>query len=99
MAKPIDECRTVAELLEVPERWCRGAFARDANGYPCQPLTIEAESFCLHGAMLRVYRDLAAQKSAHLELIHAAGCGLQAYNDTPGRRHSEIVRVAQCAGR
>lgn len=69
MAKPISQCKTVAELLEDPERWARGWFAYDLPQSELAKLTedelelhrcfesqngIVPQSFCLLGAMRHV---------------------------------------------
>lgn len=39
------------ELLSDPEHWIKGVEARDAYGISCDPMRIEAVSFCMNGAL------------------------------------------------
>lgn len=40
-------------LIETPERWTRGTFARDEDGLPVLMISPEATRFCLLGAVRR----------------------------------------------
>lgn len=46
---------TARELIADPARFCRGAFARDAQGAWCHYLDAEAFQFCLLGALQRAH--------------------------------------------
>lgn len=50
MTQLLEDLRAVRELIGVPERWTRGAFARAKDGDEVEPDDNEATCFCLLGA-------------------------------------------------
>lgn len=86
---------SVRELLANPARWTQGPFARDASGTAVSPGTDEACSFCLVGAVYRVYGNM----DLHTLIPHLpAGMTVPEFNDTKGRTHAEVLDLVVKAG-
>jgi hypothetical protein len=107
--KPIDECRTVEELLSDPARWNHdGGWAMDAIGLPTYYTDRQATCFCVDGAIRRIYGggdDLAAE-NAWYKFVEVAGIDIAArggeevweWNDAPERTHAEVLEAVKRAG-
>lgn len=39
------------DVLQTPNKWTKGRFAQDAGGEGCDPCCVEAEKFCMIGAL------------------------------------------------
>jgi len=90
--------KTVAELIESPNRWTQRASARTILGDPCDPNHPDAVSFCLIGAVQHVYPDYASRSDAYTKLAPVVGIGaISAFNDNPKRTHAEILDVVRKA--
>jgi len=78
-------------LLECEEHWTLGAWARDENGRPCDPLSSRARQWCAWGALQKCAYDLLGSKrvarkianSISKSLVPAAG-GLPFVNERGG---------------
>jgi hypothetical protein len=55
-----------AELISDPDRWTRGAPARDAGGAPISPRGVKAEQWCVGGALAAVSRRSKRGIHAHV---------------------------------
>lgn len=92
--------------------WTQGAFARDAEGEPCEYFGGDAASFCVAGARLasmperesrgydewRAIRVLAELAVAKSIAAAAGGpLGEDAYNDHPSRTQADCVATAESA--
>jgi len=107
--KPIDECRTVEELLADPERWARFEAAYDDYGNAVSPQNPRACMFCLYGALQRIYGDEFKQPFCQAEaklkgtLATVAtsvlgGVNYPAWQDAPERTHAEVLEAVRKAG-
>jgi len=89
-------------LLGCEEHWTLGAWARDENGRPCDPLPSRARRWCAWGALQKCAYDLvgnehAARKIANTvskNLVPAPG-GLPFVNERGGY---ELVQTVLDAG-
>lgn len=74
------------ELIDKPEKWCQGTFARDKNGLPVSLWRSDAVAFCARGALLRAYwRDSHRLGAARTKLCSSIGSStvlLTNWNDT-----------------
>lgn len=95
--KPIDECRTVEELLSDPARWTQGCFAKSANNKPRRWYAEDACKFCLVGAMYRVYGE-TANAQIYDQLRDVTGIEVSIFNDDPSRTHAEVLEAVRKAG-
>jgi hypothetical protein len=48
------DLRAVIALLDTPEKWTKGEFAKDVNGHVCPTRSKNAVRFCLTGACIAV---------------------------------------------
>ena len=81
------------ELIEDPDRWTRGFYARDAEGVSVDPYSERACRFCALGAVARISgRDIVpiAPWARLDEAARAAGFpGARTLNDTG--THDDVV--------
>lgn len=99
MSKPT----TVAELLSDESKWCKGYWAKLANGSSCTSPDDNACCFCLIGATNFVYSDWDAREAALERLYEAAGraaggMSAMAFNDHPDTTFEMVRRVIEEAG-
>jgi hypothetical protein len=101
--KPINECKTVYELLESPERWMKGAYSnREVIAQTDGVNNPEATCFCILGAIRKVYNltrdsnEYAEKVKNTLQLYHWEY--LHEWNDAPERTHAEVLEAVRKAG-
>jgi len=100
---------TVKDLLCAPTSWTTGSFARDQKGEPVDLHNPLATSWCLVGAICRVYGtgteantavtrciDMISPLDAHSDSEYRAA--LVAWNDAQTRSHQDIVELLEKAG-
>ncbi len=56
------------ELLAAPERWTKGAWARDDRGAPVVSVSDAAVAWCVAGAVVRVNEDLFGSSRVRVSL-------------------------------
>lgn len=76
-------------LIQEPENWIKGAFARSAKGRKVNIQSPKACRFCAYGAMLHLDGSVGAYQLLN-ELTHE---GLIAFNDAPDTTHPMIMRL------
>jgi hypothetical protein len=97
-----NDLRAVMALLDSPEKWTKGEYARDANGKPCPAWSEDAICWCLEGACSSIlprtldwhprYRRLERELEKYLPLL-----GLVEWNDEPERTFEDIQEVLHAA--
>ena len=79
--------------------WCREKTAKNAQGEPCHPWSLEAVAWCLEGA-LRAFTEVTLgtcvlpkqQRAVLYGKVHALGFShLADYNDAAGRTQQEVI--------
>lgn len=90
------------ELISSPEKWTKGAMARDIHGAPLAYLWPLSDNinFCLLGAITCILRQFDEQSSlAYEAIIEAAGSpsSIIDWNDDPSRTHEEVMEVLRNA--
>ena len=102
--------RTVRELLSKPTSWTKNAYARDQHGKPVRPNDPSATSWCLEGAISRVYgKDFTARKYASESVIlyytetetwnpWVKADVIATWNDSPKRSYKDIVELLKNTG-
>jgi hypothetical protein len=103
MSKPIDQCKTVAELFADPTRWTQNSFARNAAGLPCYLLHTEATCFCFLGGMKRIYGDEYWRREGVPKKLDALKddvglCTLTLWNDNPETTAEQVRAMAEKHG-
>lgn len=88
----------VYELLAIPDRWTKGAYARDINGAIVDCQSGHAACWCLDGAVHRCYPSLT-EKANMLDLLDTAiGHQATTWNDAPERTHAEVLELVTRLG-
>ena len=84
-------------LIETPDKWVRGAFARDADGFPVKHLSDAACKFCARGAFLRAANaSVLDNHPAEIFLDRAHSGKRRSYvslNDAEETTHADILAL------
>ena len=105
--KPIGECQTVRDLLEDPKRWCKGSFARDAQGEGVSIYNNMACSWCLVGALEKIYphlyavdfrKQLLSAIKNHYKIGEYDIDSISIFNDNVNTTHDDMLAVITEAG-
>ncbi len=93
-----DFLSSVLLVLADEDCWCQHSRAKSYTGRFCNPSDSDAESFCLQGAAQRVgarWHTGIGIKYADDRLAELLGFNgiydMQAWNDTPGRTHAQVI--------
>jgi len=94
----LEVLKTARELISVPERWTKGAFARNYSKEECDPEDTMAMCWCVHGAFEKISLDCDENIAdsiylARRQYMKFIKCGVISFNDAPERTHSEILEV------
>lgn len=85
------------ELLSDRMKWTQGSSARDAAGFPVGAAHRRATCFCMIGAIEKVtggHLVGSSEYAARAVLESVLQCGdIATFNDTPRRRHSEVLKA------
>jgi hypothetical protein len=99
MGKPqtvVEVLIAARELISVPERWTKSAYARSADGRPIGPCGVasqDAVCWCPVGAVDRLVEDgtdLAAYALDYLQMVVGGG-RVANWNDAQERTHAEVL--------
>lgn len=95
---------TVRGLLKARSRWTQGVYAQNRAGNSVNPGSVDAVSFCLRGAVDRLYpkqvdSDEAATKikAAIRELFPQRSPTLIGFNDSRVTTHADVLKVVNAA--
>ena len=97
MSQLLDDLKAVRDLLSVPERWTKGAHARDLVGHTVPPAGVVAVCWCLDGAALKLaggdmhtprYRNIERALTAAID-----GGNYSVWNDAPRRIHADVLAL------
>lgn len=80
------------QLLDSPEKWTKGAFARTACGRAVMTGEGAAACWCLHGALGLCY-NYGYDAEAERLRVRLGANDLVSWNDTPERTHQEVLAV------
>src|SRR6478735_6768820 len=82
------------KLLASYDRWTQGQYARDKDGGNCVSCSQRAVKWCVLGAVMRVYpRDYDKIILAINAKVADGIWGIVHWNDSPERKHSEVVEA------
>jgi hypothetical protein len=81
----VDSLRVARKMIERPEAWTRGWFARTATGDEVSAYDRKAVCWCSSGAMARV----GAEARAYAFLARAMDGDIASFNDTS--THAEVL--------
>lgn len=92
------------DLLDSPDKWTKGAYARNAAGNECLPIADEACCWCLRGAFIRCYADTKTGEAAGRKLLVALNAlddkykgRITMFNDNPSTTFEDIRRLLELA--
>ena len=80
----------ISELLDNPNKWCQGTYARDAKGQPSDTLSHTTVSWCIIGAMDRCEYTTDETRDLEHKLIKIMNVGIVSYQDAPERTFAEV---------
>lgn len=92
---------TVAELLSRPENWLKECLARDSKGVPVEPESESATSWCLLGAIIRVYGRTSRQEivrnyvAEQLAERGIAGGFITTFNNHKDTTHEKVLSLCR----
>lgn len=80
-------------LIDTPEKWTRGSFARDSENYHVDFYSKDAVCYCSLGALYKSQQGIHSLEAALAKrhLWYAAGESIAEYNDT--HTHPEVMAV------
>lgn len=83
--------RRAKALIDAPEKWTKGEFARNAKGRPCLPR--EAACFCTVGALVVACGpgQTSAFEKLRAHFTRLVGGSIGTWNDAPERTHAEVM--------
>lgn len=95
MMTPAEALRAAKAKIQKPDRWCRGAYARDGDGDAVDSRSRPAVSFCAIGAT-RAVRDEDGVEDTIQYLGKAAWIvgnhiNIPHFNDAPTTKHRHIL--------
>lgn len=80
------------ELLEKPESWTQGEFARNRSGERTNSNCPTACSWCMIGAMFKCYKGDELYTGLFKAISdHIGDVEIYKWNDDPNRTHAEVV--------
>lgn len=77
-----------SELLDKPEKWCQGTYARNKDGKLAILGAPSAVSWCILGALKMCHFSLYGPERQLLDKL--TGGSVVTFNDTPGRTFEEV---------
>lgn len=78
-------------MLAKRDVWTQDAYARDAAGRIVDSQSPDAVRFCCSGAIYTTEHPLRGSVDARALVGQVIGVDLEVWNDTPGRKHKEIL--------
>lgn len=94
MTDTLDILRGAYRLIERPEHWCQGEYARTSGGRHVSIMDEDACAFCLTGALVRAAGGIKASRAASDTVLQVLGdhrSGIPRYNDT--HSHLDVLRL------
>ena len=96
MSQLKQDLMAVRELLAVPERWCKGEMACDADGNGVSANNPMAVSFCISGAAEHILPRDFGRWSRIRDSLYALlpdGDAITGFNDADDRTHPEVLAL------
>lgn len=81
----------VHELLDKPEKWSQGSFARNSDGLAVQVSDSKATCWCVTGAVLLCYAEEYDVNICKLQ--NRLDTAVMIWNDAPERTFEEVRAV------
>lgn len=87
----LEVLKAARKRISKPEHWTQGTCARDAEGHMTLASSPDAVQWCAFGAILSVDRAHDFTGLEALRSVLPLGYSVQSFNDTPRRKHSEVL--------
>jgi hypothetical protein len=97
MTSPAAILRAARRLIEEPERWTKGAAARDSAGKRVESGDTSAQCWCAYGAIGRATGYRVSDWDARMLLSEVVGGCISMWNDAPWRTHVEVLAAFDAA--
>jgi hypothetical protein len=81
------------EILDSPEKWSQGAWARTAEGHTCDVTDCKAAKFSLKGALIKAHHSNFMFEKFKRVLRRLGGKSLTEWNDAKGRTFQQVRRL------
>jgi hypothetical protein len=90
---------TLQELFTDETKWCKGAVARDANGYPVLSDSPSAVCWCLYGGIEICYPDdFYAAESKFTDALPEGFLEVSQFNDDDETTFADVRAAIERAG-
>lgn len=91
----VEILRAARKLIERPDAWIQGKYARNQAGDPVNPNDPDACKFCGNGAIIRARGSVILRSAgfAAFALDRAIGASFIPWQDAPGRTHDEVLHA------
>ena len=97
--------RAARALIDAPEKWTRGFYARDTHGVLVYPTSRDAVCFCIQGALRRVVASDGftrltedAENAISRALLRSNWeMNPPDFNDDPETTHADVLAAFDCA--
>lgn len=96
MSQVLDNLRAVRTLLDTPDRWTQGAYARDSEGKIVSTLDPVAVRWCLDGAICVVAGSGSEAYQVGVEINQSISGGAawrRYWNDARFRTHEQVLAM------
>lgn len=97
MSGPTDALIAARVLIEIPEHWTQGDWAKTKEGRACGALEDDAFCFCISGALLKACHGHGVSHVCLLEIVRTANniSTVQGFpgpwNDDQHRTHADVI--------
>jgi hypothetical protein len=97
MTEVSDTLRAARKLIEKPENWCKGAYARNSSGEATSSGSDDATCWCISGALKRVAGCNGYLDCVREAVLAALGDGktethkVPNFNDHPDTTHPMVL--------
>lgn len=93
----VEILKAARALIDTPEKWTRGVYARDLAGGDVHPSDDRAVCFCSKGALMRIAGLGDDYTKAREKLSEHVGAYIVQFNDDPERTHPEVLAAFDAA--
>lgn len=93
MSDELQILRDLRDLLEPPQNWIKGAYARDEHGFLAGSTHPLATCWCLSGAVTRVAPSHQVVARIYRLLARRGFVSLPEFNDHPDTTHSDVLEL------
>lgn len=96
MTQLLDDLIAARALIDAPEKWTQGVYARDADGEELGFCDDSSVCFCVEGAIYTAINrgHSSAVDTAMAALMSMSPCiqNLAQWNDAPDRTHADVMQ-------